>query len=801
MKVRIGLAAVIAFFALAAARPIDRPIDNGDFSEGLRGWTPFIKNPVNHITVGSDPAAGIRHAARILVNPATTKPPTWHVNLVWKNQGLERLKPGRPYTLRFRARASSPRRLVLALAQEYRPYRNLGLRGSVQLDRTWRTYAVSFFTDTMIAEREPDNSGPWLSFFADSLAGETWLTAIRIEPASFTAHRAGSPGLLSTFRFEDAWQGLGSMRIPTRQSPDSGVRLTIPPNSMRFIERELPLALPDEDWKLKLKVWVDAPEHLGRLSLFARSGEGIDYAVASVSGLERGWNHITLTRRQFVRHWFSHVRWDSVQTLALRIETNANGPLMIEPAALTIVSGGAPRPQVTRITVEPTASDVMIVCETETPVRATLAWGATTRYGFSRRSSALGTRHTFTLRGLAPNRRYHAKVRFTSEAGVPGASGDIGFSTVVTKPRTLAVTTRDSSAAGANVRAMAHEHFDLGLFGVQSTEDVLTTGRTAFNSVQSYQLSSVAHNSAADARRYLDAAASQDLRVLVGFDLASVKAGDLDYVTSRVRALRDHPALQGWYAYDEPEGAAVDPGILAAVRRAIRAEDPAHPVTIATSWLGDDYPFRGGFDVAILDRFPVPYAGPASIVPALERARRSGERWQFVFQAYATDVDHRWPGGAPGRYPTRDEMRAMAFLALNHGAQGLWAFSFDYIHHTPGSEWKWVELTELMRELRGLEAVWASSDAPRLRVTSASDDALDTGVRRYQGVHYLTVVNGSARTVKGSVALSDLPETPEIARFDADAPFEPAGELSGSRLTATWQPHAVHVYAITRGRR
>ena len=803
-RLRAGWVAAGAAIALAGAGPAIAPIDNGDFAQGLSGWTTVISDPANRITVMPRPTAGVAFAARMQVSRITAKPPAWHVNLVWKNRGLERLQPGAAYTLRFRARASSPRQMRLTLAQEYRPYRNLGLRGSVELDRTWRDYTVSFRTDASIPmPLEPASSGPWLGFLADTIAGDTWLTAIRIEPETIARRRPGSSDILSTFLPGDAWQGIERMRSGSLPAESAGIRMLVPANSVRFIERELPLGLPDEDWRFGLRVWIDAPENLGRLSLLARSGEGIDYAMASVSGLARGWNHIGLSRGRFRRHWFSRVRWDSVRTIALRIETNANGPLTIEPTALSLGGGAARRPQVTRLTVEPTASGATIVCDTDTRVRASLSWGRGTGYGISRRSQAPGTRHTFVLRGLAPNRRYHAKVGMTSMSGVRGSSGDVTFSTVVAGPLGSASPNLPSHRTGATARPAAREGFDLVLFGVTTPEDVLTAGRTAFNRVQSYQLSSIANNSIADARRYLDAAATNGLRVFVGFDAARVQAGDLDHVRERVRALRAHPAVAGWYAFDEPEMHGVEPRVLAAVREAIRAEDPAHPIMICASWLAENYPYRGGFDVAILDQYPVPYAGAGAIIPALERARRSGEGWQFAFQAYATDLDHRWPSSSPGpgRYPTRDEMRAMAYLALNHGAQGLWAFSYDYLHHTPGSEWKWVELTELARELRELETVWTSREIPRARVVADSDGALDAGVRLSGGVHYVTIVNSSVRTVKGSVTMADLSGAPGLARVDADAPFEPAGVLAGSRITATWRPYAVHVYAIAPGRR
>ncbi len=802
--VTIPILGVAVALAITAASPARATIDNGNFTSGLAGWTTAVSDPANRITLETRPAPDIPIAARMQVNRVTAKPPAWHVNLVWKNRGLERLQPSTAYVLRFRARASSPRALRLALAQEYRPYRNLGLRRSVELDRVWRAYSVSFRTDATIPmPRDPESSGPWLGFLADTVAGDTWLTSVRIEPQPVTRRGRRSSGLLSTFLPGDAWQGMGRMTASQTSSTDTGVRMTIPPNSVRFIERELPVALPDEEWKLALRVWIDAPENLGRLSLLARTGDGIDYAMASVSGFERGWNEFAIPRSRFLRHWFSRVRWDSVQTVAMRIETNGNGPITFEPTALSFGGHAPRRPQVTRLTVEPAHGGVTVVCDTDMRVRASLAWGANTSYGVSRHSATAGTRHTFTVRGLTPNRRYHAKVLLKSTNGVAGSSGDFVFSTAAAGLGISAAGTRPARAARPGAEPAIQAQFDLGLFGVTTPDDVLTSGRTAFSRVLSYQLSSIANNSTADVRNYLDAAATTGIKVWVGFDAARVKAGDLAYVSDRVRALRAHPAVGGWYLFDEPEMQGVEPRILAAACEAIRAEDRLHPVTIAASWLGADYPYRGGFDIAILDKYPIPYEGPAAIIPALERARRSGERWQFAFQAYATDIDHRWPSSdpGPGRYPTRDEMRAMAFLALNHGAQGLWAFSFDYLHHTPGSEWKWVELTELVRELRGLEAVWASRETPATTVSGESDGALDASVRRLGTAHYVTIVNSSGRTLKGSVQLSGLPAVPALTRVDADAPFEAPGELAGSRLAATWRPYSAHVYAIRAGRK
>ena len=82
------------------------------------------------------------------------------------------------------------------------------------------------------------------------------------------------------------------------------------------------------------------------------------------------------------------------------------------------------------------------------------------------------------------------------------------------------------------------------------------------------------------------------VRALAGFDENRIKVGDLDYVRTRVRALRDHPALAGWLLVAEPELNDYDPRVVRAEYLAIRRED-THPVYVGPSRLDSKYPFRG----------------------------------------------------------------------------------------------------------------------------------------------------------------------------------------------------------------
>src|SRR5438128_12674678 len=125
---------------------------------------------------------------------------------------------------------------------------------------------------------------------------------------------------------------------------------------------------------------------------------------------------------------------------------------------------------------------------------------------------------------------------------------------------------------------MALSRYDWSVEAFIPPEDLRRPGVTSFDPIHDNQLSSNANNSVDDARRYLDVARSMGVRVIVGFDDSRIVARDLDYVRERVRALRDHPALRGWYEFDEPEQRThFDPGILVDVYHAIHEQDSEHP--------------------------------------------------------------------------------------------------------------------------------------------------------------------------------------------------------------------------------
>ncbi len=66
---------------------------------------------------------------------------TWHVQL---NLGNLAIKANRYYTVTFRARADRPKRISYNVGQAHQPWANLGLNGSADLTKQWRTFRGGF---------------------------------------------------------------------------------------------------------------------------------------------------------------------------------------------------------------------------------------------------------------------------------------------------------------------------------------------------------------------------------------------------------------------------------------------------------------------------------------------------------------------------------------------------------------------------------------------------------------------------------------------------------------------------------
>ena len=99
---------------------------------------------------------------------------------------------------------------------------------------------------------------------------------------------------------------------------------------------------------------------------------------------------------------------------------------------------------------------------------------------------------------------------------------------------------------------------------------------------------------------------------------APIPEKEAELIRQRVRALKDHPALLGWYLADEPEYHRVLPESVQQLRALISEEDPWHPTTVVNNAFGAIRQFAQGGDVIAPD--PYPFFKQGGVSPSMGRA-------------------------------------------------------------------------------------------------------------------------------------------------------------------------------------
>jgi hypothetical protein len=273
-----------------------------------------------------------------------------------------------------------------------------------------------------------------------------------------------------------------------------------------------------------------------------------------------------------------------------------------------------------------------------------------------------------------------------------------------------------------------------------------------------------------------------------------------------VRAFRDHPALLAWYQNDELPAA--KRGEIEAYAARIRALDPRHPQLMVHDDPKAMEAFLGAADLFGIDHYPVPQHGPEAFAGVFDAARGSvGPRplWA-VLQNFAW-YQHKdpekpvvpgdlateraripsaaeWTGGRP---PTEAEVRAMAYLALVHGAQGILFWCLYNLDFLPDRAERWAAACRLGAELAALEPALLEGDGSRHPWSDPRIHGL--AIESARG-RLLLAVNASPEPVRAATRWPGAASRPASVLFEQRAVAAPGGAL-----TDFFAPFARHVYS------
>jgi len=231
-------------------------------------------------------------------------------------------------------------------------------------------------------------------------------------------------------------------------------------------------------------------------------------------------------------------------------------------------------------------------------------------------------------------------------------------------------------------------------------------------------------------RRAMDLCAERGLRVLYNANVyygtrwalgqVGSEADEDAWVEGKARDFRGHPALLGWYVNDE-----FALNMLERLDRRyelLRRLDPDHPIWGVfmkpefACYLG------ANLDVLGVDPYPIAAQGNKTHVdfsrcvsdPRDAIAAYGGKRplWS-VIQAF--DWKMYYPPAVNTRAPTEEDLRAMTWLEIASGANGLFYYAFTSLSYEGNGnrfDQQWDELRRVADEVKAKESLILSDPGP-----------------------------------------------------------------------------------------
>lgn len=157
-------------------------------------------------------------------------------------------------------------------------------------------------------------------------------------------------------------------------------------------------------------------------------------------------------------------------------------------------------------------------------------------------------------------------------------------------------------------------------------------------------------------------------------------------IRRRVRSIKDHPALLGWYLCDEPDLSPALPARLEEIHDICREEDPYHPTVILNN-TGEGYrKYARCGDIVMPDIYPNFIRGGNSGVPLItvfDSLRACAEAGDRILWCTPQGFNYDDCGHPGQRIPTPAELRNMHYQTLLGGATGFIWYIYEYNYPYP----------------------------------------------------------------------------------------------------------------------
>jgi hypothetical protein len=272
-----------------------------------------------------------------------------------------------------------------------------------------------------------------------------------------------------------------------------------------------------------------------------------------------------------------------------------------------------------------------------------------------------------------------------------------------------------------------------------------------------------------------------------------------------VRDIGSHPGSGGYYTIDECRSAMVE-GAFAQYTR-LRRLDPDSMTFSALFGNPELELWKDAADVIATDPYPMWGAEPAAGYEHKKVADWTAQAREVVRESRPVMAVLQFlKATSLGRWPTRQEMRNHAYMAIVEGAKGLWWWSagngLGALHNAacvPVEAWcaYKVELLDNLKavvaELADLEPVLLASDAPGALRGNSSPSAIRTMAKVVDGKGYVFAYNYTNAPVTATLTWNTVPGTVTVHKEGRTL------TPSGASFTDTFGPYQAHVYFLGHG--
>jgi hypothetical protein len=345
----------------------------------------------------------------------------------------------------------------------------------------------------------------------------------------------------------------------------------------------------------------------------------------------------------------------------------------------------------------------------------------------------------------------------------------------------IAIVKQPSSFTNGHYEVDGKPFFPIGIFHVEKPEKTFPLLRDAgFNAVQG-----TPSNDFDKLGRYMDLAAEHQIYVFLPLYADMKVKENFENSRSKMRFLKDHPALLSYWFQDEPDRWKTPTSELVELRWILNENDPKHPGSVMM--FGSSTRFmeqQQAVDLIYVDPYPTRKVSlpNTEVRDEIERVKKAGKPIAIAIQAF--EMLPHWVK------PSSHEVENYVYQALVHGVIGVTYFSM----HEP--EWNlstsdlWPSVKKMNREIAALAPVLLSKEMRQATWNVKSNADIDWVVANVDGETYLLAVNvtGETQTLKIPVAAGITEILPLFERGKA--------EIKNHQACEILEPFGTRVYRL-----